>query len=161
MKIAVLGAGALGCSIGGTLARVGWDVERVRVRLEEATGLLRKWRRLLAGGTLCDETDAFLSGAPAQEAGVCGRGRERDVINRVSKRNPIWRCKIGLTGGPIDMPDGCDLPMRMAVREAFLRITGRHADFVFSGWNAELTESELAVVEDREPRAEGSKGDGN
>lgn len=75
------------------------------------------------------------------------------MSNKASKRNPIWRCKIGITGGPIDMPDGCDLPMRMAVQEAFLRITGQHAEFVFSGWNDALTEFELAVVENREPRA--------
>ena len=61
----------------------------------------------------------------------------------------IWRCKIGgpgyLTGG------GNDLPMRQAIARAYREITGFEPEFIFSGWGAELTEPERAVVEDREP----------
>lgn len=61
----------------------------------------------------------------------------------------IWKCKVG---GPVNwLPGGADLPMRNAIREAFTRITGREAEFVFSGWGATLTEGERAVVENRDP----------
>lgn len=73
---------------------------------------------------------------------------------RYSDRKPVWRCKIGISGGPIPMPDGCDGPMRAAVREAYIRITGREPEFIFSGWNSDLTEIERAVVEDRAPDPE-------
>lgn len=58
---------------------------------------------------------------------------------------PIWQCKIGILG-EAELPDGCDAPMRAAVRRAFFEITGKDAEFVFSGWSAKLTEGELAVV---------------
>jgi len=61
----------------------------------------------------------------------------------------IWSCKIGETN---DLPHGADLPMRIAIAEAYTRITGKTPDFIFSGWGAELTEAERAVVEDRSPR---------
>jgi hypothetical protein len=67
----------------------------------------------------------------------------------------IWYVKIG----EIDEedlraahPGPADPPMREAVEEAYRRVTGRDPDFVFSGWGAELTEAERAVVEDRLPR---------
>jgi hypothetical protein len=41
--------------------------------------------------------------------------------------------------------------MRRAVERAYRDITGREPDFIFSGWGAQLTESERAVVEDRLP----------
>jgi hypothetical protein len=41
--------------------------------------------------------------------------------------------------------------MRQAVERAFRDITGEDAEFTFSGWSAELTEGELAVVENRPP----------
>lgn len=41
--------------------------------------------------------------------------------------------------------------MREAVRDAFILVTGAPADFLFSGWGGELTESEKAVVENRLP----------
>lgn len=62
----------------------------------------------------------------------------------------MWYCKIGevdnqaLSGSP----DGA---MRSAVAEAYRRITYQEPTFLLSGWGAELTESERAVVEDREP----------
>lgn len=42
--------------------------------------------------------------------------------------------------------------MRDAARRAYRELTGREAEFCFSGWAAELTEGELAVVENRAPR---------
>ena len=63
---------------------------------------------------------------------------------------PIWFCKIGVLGEAI-VPHGADMPMREIVQSEFLQITGVDADFCFSGWSAELTESELAVVKNRLP----------
>ncbi len=60
----------------------------------------------------------------------------------------IWTCKIGETGR---LPMGADGPMRTAVRAAYLAITGEEPAFLFSGWGAELTEPERAVVENRMP----------
>lgn len=64
----------------------------------------------------------------------------------------IWSCKIGGDAG--ELPDGCDRPMREAIAKAYQAITGREPEFIFSGWAAQLTESERAVVENREPRTE-------
>jgi len=63
---------------------------------------------------------------------------------------PIWGCKIGVTG-EAGLPRGADAPMRNAVKTAFHALTGVWPDFTFSGWSAELTEPELAVVENRMP----------
>lgn len=62
-----------------------------------------------------------------------------------------WFCKIGETDGR-SLPDGADAPMRKAVREAYFALTGEEDVFLFSGWGAELTEEERAVVENRDPR---------
>lgn len=64
----------------------------------------------------------------------------------------IWRCKVGILG-QLEVPDGGDAPMRDAIYRAFRRTIGVDPEFTFtfSGWSAELTEAELAVVEDREP----------
>ena len=62
----------------------------------------------------------------------------------------IWFCKIGENTGPL--PSGADVPMRAAIREAYLRLTGREPNFIFSGWGGELTEGERAVHENRELR---------
>lgn len=66
------------------------------------------------------------------------------------KPAPIWSCKIGTMENCI-IPKGSDLLMRKAVEQAFKKITGLDCEFNFTGFSAELTESELAVVEDREP----------
>lgn len=58
----------------------------------------------------------------------------------------IWSCKIGEVHEDI-LPKGSDLPMREAVAAAYRAITGQEPVFLFSGWAAELTESERAVVE--------------
>lgn len=68
----------------------------------------------------------------------------------MSGPKPIWECKVGMLGDAI-MPDGCDFPMREAVRSAYARIVGAEPQFCFSGWSASLTEGELAVIEDRLP----------
>lgn len=67
----------------------------------------------------------------------------------------IWSCKIG----EVDEQklrekfphSGADGPMREAVERAYFELTGEDPVFLFSGWGAELTESERAVVEDRLP----------
>lgn len=60
----------------------------------------------------------------------------------------IWYCKIGAAE---PLVNAADLPMREAVARAYREITGEDPSFLFSGWGAELTESERAVVEDRPP----------
>ena len=62
----------------------------------------------------------------------------------------IWSCKIG---GCDDfaLPSGADMPMRNAVSRAYQLITGLDPQFIFSGWGAELTECELALLENRLP----------
>lgn len=62
----------------------------------------------------------------------------------------IWACKIGYAP-EAEVPQGGDSPMRDAVERAFKRVVGTDAEFTFSGWGAELTEGELACVENRDP----------
>lgn len=57
----------------------------------------------------------------------------------------IWECKIGIVEDE-DLPPGSDLPMRRAVEAAFMLVTGKEADFTFSGWGCELSEAERDVV---------------
>ena len=61
----------------------------------------------------------------------------------------IWSCKIGEVE---EVPYGADSPMRQAIAEAYLKLTGKEAEFCFSGWGAELSEDERACVENRLPR---------
>lgn len=64
--------------------------------------------------------------------------------------DPIWYCKIGLKPGVnVPMQKGADAPMREAVSMAFYKQTGFSADFIFSGWSAQLTDNELHIVENR------------
>ena len=63
-------------------------------------------------------------------------------------RERVWGCKVG---GTVAVPPGADGPMREAVERAYREITGRDAEFTFSGWGSDLTEGERAVVEDRLP----------
>lgn len=63
----------------------------------------------------------------------------------------IWACKIGETKAAL--PAGADAPMRAAVERAYRELTGEQAAFTFSGWSAELTEGERAVVENRLPQS--------
>ena len=64
----------------------------------------------------------------------------------------IWSCKVG--GICHELPNGANLPMRLAIVKAFRAVTGVEAGFCFSGWAAELTEPERAVVENRLPSKE-------
>lgn len=65
----------------------------------------------------------------------------------------IWTCKIG------ELPreewetqeGGQDAPMRQAVRRAYIEVTGKEPDYIFSGWAGALTEGERACVESRTP----------
>ena len=61
-------------------------------------------------------------------------------------KEQIWSCKIG---GVISeyLSDDLDRPMREAMKQAFLEITGVEPEFTFSGWGAKLTDQERKVVE--------------
>ena len=54
-----------------------------------------------------------------------------------------WECKIGEIE---NLPDGADAPMRQAIREAYIKLTGKEPDFIFSGWAGALTPSERSLV---------------
>lgn len=69
-------------------------------------------------------------------------------VERNPMKTEIWSCKIGEHHY---VPPGADAPMRRAVERAYAEITGEHPAFIFSGWGAELTEGERAVVENRDP----------
>jgi hypothetical protein len=59
----------------------------------------------------------------------------------------IWECKIGEADRKL-LPEGADSPMRNAIREAYFKLTGHEPDFIFSGWGAELTETERQVTDE-------------
>lgn len=72
----------------------------------------------------------------------------------------IWTCKIG-GKIPDELASGVDLPMRRAVENAFLEITGVEAEFTFSGWAGQLTDVErsaLSESKDPTPLAELKRG---
>ncbi len=58
----------------------------------------------------------------------------------------IWSCKIGETDGDA-LPRGSDWPMRRAIERAYLELTGKMPEFLFSGWSATLTPDEQEVVD--------------
>jgi hypothetical protein len=60
------------------------------------------------------------------------------------KNMKIWYVKIG---GCREIPYEADGPMRSAVQLAYEILTGEGARFCFSGWGAELTEKEQALVD--------------
>jgi hypothetical protein len=60
----------------------------------------------------------------------------------------VWYCKIGeIEGIPEEVPHGADYPMRRAVERAYRELTGENPDFIFSGWGAQLDETERAVAD--------------
>ena len=63
----------------------------------------------------------------------------------VAPAHKAWSCKIGIMGG-VELPPGADAPMRQAVERAFFELTGKHAEFNFSGWGAQLNSYEYEVV---------------
>lgn len=67
-----------------------------------------------------------------------------------------WTCRIGTRAG-VHVPPGGDAPMRDAVQSAFMALTGECAEACFSGWGDKFTESELAVIENRAPKAESGR----
>lgn len=58
----------------------------------------------------------------------------------------VWTCKIGFVEDA-DLPDGADAPLRAAVREAYVRLTGQFPNFIFSGWGGKLTDAEISVLD--------------
>lgn len=66
----------------------------------------------------------------------------------MNKAKDIWFCKIGEIDR-VKLPKGSDLPMRIAIAEAYQKLTGEAPTFIFSGWGYVLSESERAVVEAR------------
>ena len=56
-----------------------------------------------------------------------------------------WSCTIGVMGD-VDLPPGADAPMRQAAEAAFYALTGKHAEFNFSGWGAKLDKYQFEVV---------------
>ena len=58
----------------------------------------------------------------------------------------IWECKIGGITDPL--PEGSDLPMRLAVEQAYAKLTGRDSEFTFSGWSGELDDIEREIIEE-------------
>lgn len=58
----------------------------------------------------------------------------------------VWGCKIGAVDRA-RLPAGSDGPMRRAVEQAFLKLTGVEAQFTFSGWGEKLTPMELHIVD--------------
>lgn len=57
----------------------------------------------------------------------------------------IWECRIGCSED-ITLPSGADVPMRQAIEAAFLAVTGRPHEFVFSLWGAELSVIEQEIL---------------
>jgi hypothetical protein len=61
-------------------------------------------------------------------------------------REKIWSCQIGEVSDSL-IPDGGDSPMRVAVQEAYFRLTGQLPTFCFSGWGDELDSVRRGIVE--------------
>jgi hypothetical protein len=62
-------------------------------------------------------------------------------MSEVSKME-YWFCVIG--PAPVEsLPFGADLPMRLAVKEAFAHVTGHEAQACASGWGVDQEEAEL------------------
>lgn len=62
----------------------------------------------------------------------------------------VWSCKIGIVDAKkLYSVSGADGPMRDAVTAAFMLLFGEAPMFLFSGWNSELTDSEIRCVLDK------------
>ncbi len=63
-----------------------------------------------------------------------------------------WDCKIGECDKE-DLLDkngkyyGADLPMRQAIREAYIKVTGKEPKFIFSGWGGRLDSIERDIAD--------------
>lgn len=62
-------------------------------------------------------------------------------------RRVTWTCEASGPGLHAELPDGADLPMRKAVRAAFLEIVGVEPDVLSSGWGASPSLRMRAVEE--------------
>lgn len=76
--------------------------------------------------------------------------RDTGIILPLDGREPedcpkIWVCKIG-EAPPLDVPDGGDGPMRVAVEDEYKILTGHEPTFTFSGWGGDLTPVERAAL---------------
>lgn len=60
----------------------------------------------------------------------------------------VWYCKVGKLGQK-ELLEGCDFPMRQAIKNAYYQITGEWPDFCFSGWNTDMTKTELEIINDK------------
>lgn len=67
------------------------------------------------------------------------------------KESKIWDCKIGYANS-LELPPGADRPMGKVIEKVFKKLTGHESKFCFSGWGGSLSETELAVVENRWPK---------
>jgi hypothetical protein len=56
----------------------------------------------------------------------------------------VWTCKIG--GRGTEPPAGADFHMRRAIEIAYLELTGKWPDFIFSGWGGSLDAIETEVA---------------
>jgi hypothetical protein len=63
----------------------------------------------------------------------------------------IWTCKMGYANRA-ELPLGADGDVRKVVEAKFKQMMNRSPEFIFSGWAGQLSEGELAVVEDRHPK---------
>jgi hypothetical protein len=67
----------------------------------------------------------------------------------------VWSCKVGFVDAHTLHPPNKyiphDAPMRNAVVAAFVLLFGREPDFIFSGWNTDLDESEMRCVDREKP----------
>lgn len=71
------------------------------------------------------------------------RVRAEGLSMSTSPHQRVWSCKIGFAG---DSRVGSDKTMRAAVERAYRELTGRHAEFCFSGWGGGLTDGEAEIV---------------
>lgn len=97
-----------------------------------------------------ERIEAPVSGRKSSEPSTAREDGMRQDGSLTSNQESIWQCKIGGEHTGV-LPPGCDLPMRKAIAAAFREITGAEPQFIFSGWASKLTESERAVVENRDP----------
>lgn len=73
--------------------------------------------------------------------------RQLSKILGECKDDKVWTCSIG---GNVDLPRGSDLPMRVAVEDAFVRVTGQPPRACFSGWGGRWDGVQVACIEKRE-----------
>lgn len=73
--------------------------------------------------------------------------KQKALLEKLEGNNlKVWDCKIGY-GDSMKLPDGADLPMRVAIQEAFKKLTGEYPEFIFSGWGGQLTPIEKQLVD--------------